>query len=35
MTPIGEINPRSQLVARNLRTHGPEVLAAMKAPGQR
>ena len=30
VTPIGEINPRSQLVARNLRTNGAEVLEAMR-----
>ena len=28
VTPIGQMNPRSQLVARKLRAHGDEVLKA-------
>ena len=30
ITPIGQVTPRSQLVARRLREHGDEVLAAMR-----
>ena len=32
-TPIGQVTPRSQLVARRLREHGAEVLEAMQASG--
>ena len=34
ITPIGQVTPRSQLVARRLREHGAEVLEAMRVSGR-
>jgi hypothetical protein len=35
ITPVGQVTPRSQLIARQLHTHGAEVLGAMRESGRR